>query len=71
VGIVLFFIVASFFVQTVADVREDIQEHVDADEHEHAHGKKDQGEFGEVSNGMERFVRDRGNELRRGAWVTF
>src|SRR5512145_1981936 len=53
--------------QTVADVREDVEEHVDDDEHERAHREDDQADLGDVRNGMERLVRDGRNELVRGA----
>jgi hypothetical protein len=62
---------ASFSEQTVADVRENIQKHMDAYEREYADGENDQGEFGKMRDGMERFVRDCGNELVRGARMTF
>jgi hypothetical protein len=57
--------------QTVADIRIDIQKHVDADKRKHTHGENDQRDLGVVSNGMKRFVGNRGNELFRGSRVTF
>jgi hypothetical protein len=63
----LLFIAASFSEQTVADISIDIQKHVDNDEDERADREDNKPNLAEVSNRMERFVGNRGNELFRGA----
>src|SRR3990172_1906161 len=67
-GMVLF-MAPSLSEQAVANVREDIKHHVDADEEEHAHGQDDECDLGPVGDGMHGLVRDGGDELLIGALV--
>jgi hypothetical protein len=64
------FMVVSFSEQTVADIRVDIQKHVDNDEDERAHREDDKCDLGEVRYRMQRFVGDSGNEFYRGPRMT-
>src|SRR5512137_373836 len=56
--------------QAVADVREDVEKHVDDDEHERAHCEDDQADLGEVRDRVERLMRDGNDELVRRTGMT-
>ena len=57
--------------QTVTDVRENVQKHMDTDERKHAHRENDQRKLGKMRYRMHRFVGDRGHEFVRGARMAF
>ena len=62
---------ASLPEQTLTDVREDVQKHMDTNERKNAHGEYDQRKLGKMRDGMERLVGNRSNEFFRGPRMTF
>jgi hypothetical protein len=53
--------------QTIADIRDNIQKHMQTNEHKRAYRENNQTDLGIVRDGMERLVCNRGNEFLRGA----